>query len=282
MAMAGLNGELALRLGAFVGLLAAFALWETLRPRRKRMLRRSARWPGNLGVVLLDTLTVRLLAPAAVVGAAVIGQDFGLFARVHLPAWLAGLLGFIVLDGVIYAQHVVFHHVPVLWRLHRMHHADLDLDVTTALRFHPFEILISLGIKIAAVVIFGIPAGAVMMFEIVLNGAAMFNHANASVPERIEPWLRAFVVTPQMHEVHHSLVRQDTDSNFGFNLSVWDRLCGTYREAPTRARDDMPVVIGLSQFRDPIEARIDRMLTQPFRHDEAGVEEGAVRKQGKQ
>jgi sterol desaturase/sphingolipid hydroxylase (fatty acid hydroxylase superfamily) len=182
------------------------------------------------------------------------------------------LIGFVALDLVIYGQHVVFHKVPVLWRLHRMHHADLDIDVTTGLRFHPFEILISLGVKIAAVIALGIPVVAVLLFEVVLNATSMFNHANVSMPPALDRVLRLILVTPDMHRVHHSVVRRETDSNFGFNLPWWDRLFGTYRAAPDAGHTGM--TIGLPVFRDPHELRLDRLLTQPFRNDANAGERG--------
>lgn len=263
--------EIAIRVGLAAALFAALALWEWRAPRRPRLVARRVRWPSNLGIVVLDALIVRVLAPSALVGAALWGQGYGLFPALHVPAIVAAILGFLLLDFTIYAQHVVFHKVPLLWRLHRMHHTDLDLDVTTGLRFHPVEILISLGIKAAMIVALGVPVAAVIAFEVVLNLMAMFNHTNASVPAAVEPWLRAFVVTPQMHEVHHSIVRSDTDSNYGFNLSVWDRLCRTYRPAPTSALAGEAVTIGLTSFRDPAELRIDRLLTQPMRDDAADL-----------
>jgi len=175
------------------------------------------------------------------------------------------VLGFLVLDLVIYVQHMVFHHVPWLWRLHRMHHADLDIDVSTGLRFHPFEILISLAIKIAIVMAFGIPPVAVIVFEVVLNATSLFNHSNVSMPPWLDRIVRLVVVTPDMHRVHHSVVRDEHNSNFGFNLPWWDRLFGTYRGQPKAGHGGM--TIGLSIFRDAKELRLDRLLTQPFRQD---------------
>ncbi len=260
-----LTFEMGLRFGLALLLFMALAWWEWRAPRRARLLSRLRRWPNNLGVVTLDVALVWIGMPAFLIGAALIGQGQGLFALAGFPLWLAGLLGIIVLDGAIYAQHVMFHKVPVLWRLHRMHHSDLDLDVTTGLRFHPIEILISLIIKAGVILAFGIPFWAVLVFEVILNAMAMFNHTNAGIPAAFEPWLRAFVVTPQMHEVHHSMIRSDIDSNFGFNLSVWDRLFRTYRAMPTSALKGEAVTIGTPNFRTPNEARIDRLLTQPFR-----------------
>jgi sterol desaturase/sphingolipid hydroxylase (fatty acid hydroxylase superfamily) len=263
------TAEILVRVGAYAAVFAALAAWEFAAPRRALLAGRGPRWPGNLGVLLVDILTVRLLVPTAAVGAAVVAAEhgWGLFNLLPLPGWAAGLAGFVLLDLVIYAQHFVFHHVPVLWRLHRMHHADLDLDLTTGVRFHPIEILISIAIKIAVVMAFGIPALAVLVFEVVLNATSMFNHANVALPRRFEPVVRWLVVTPQMHQVHHSVDRVETDSNFGFNLPWWDRLFGTYRAAPKAGEAGM--TIGLPAFRDPAELRLDRLLTQPFRDDAA-------------
>jgi sterol desaturase/sphingolipid hydroxylase (fatty acid hydroxylase superfamily) len=267
------SAELAVRLAAFTGVFAVMALWEVVAPRRPWSVGRAARWPSNLGVLAVDAVLVRLLVPTAAVGVALVAAErgFGLFHVIGWPAWLAGLVGFVILDLVIYGQHVVFHHVPWLWRLHRMHHADLDFDVTTGLRFHPIEILLSLLIKIATVALFGIPAVAVVAFEVVLNATSMFNHSNASVPRRLDRVVRLIVVTPDMHRVHHSVVRGETDSNFGFNLPWWDRLFGTYRGEPAAGHDGM--TIGLPVFRDRGELRLDRLLTQPFR---APADEGTA------
>ncbi len=257
--------ELTIRLGAFAGIFLAMALWEVLAPRRPWAVGRTARWPSNLGIVVVDALAVRLLIPTAAVGVALIAADHG-FGVLHLlgwPGWIAGIAGFAVLDLVIYGQHVVFHKVPWLWRLHRMHHADLDIDVTTGVRFHPIEILLSMLIKMAMVALVGIPAGAVVAFEVVLNATSMFNHSNAAMPAWLDRVVRLLVVTPDMHRVHHSVVRAETDSNFGFNLPWWDRLFGTYRAAPAAGHDG--ITIGLPIFRDRRELRLDRLLTQPFR-----------------
>jgi sterol desaturase/sphingolipid hydroxylase (fatty acid hydroxylase superfamily) len=257
--------EPVIRLAAFAGIFLVMTLWEILAPRRPWAIGRAARWPGNLAILVVDTLAVRVLIPTAAVGVALIAasRGFGLFHLLGWPAWLAGIAGFVVLDLVIYGQHVVFHHVPWLWRLHRMHHADLDIDVTTGVRFHPLEILISMGIKIAIVALFGIPAAAVVAFEVVLNATSMFNHANARLPRWLDRVARLVVVTPDMHRVHHSVVRRETDSNFGFNLPWWDWLFRTYRAAPAAGHDAM--TIGLPIFRDRGELRVDRLLTQPFR-----------------
>src|ERR1700687_4745523 len=204
--------EIAVRVGGSAAVFAAMALWEWFAPRRHLAVGRRPRWPGNLGILAIDIIAVRLLVPTAAVGVALIAatRGWGLFAVVSLPAWAAIPLGVIALDLVIYTQHVIFHHVPVLWRLHRMHHADLDIDVTTGVRFHPLEILLSLAIKMAAVLALGIPALAVLIFEVLLNATAMFNHSNVVLPPRIERVARWIVVTPQMHQVQYSIVRAET------------------------------------------------------------------------
>jgi len=257
--------DLVIRIAAAVPIFAAMALWEILAPRRPRSVARRWRWPSNLGILVVDALAVRILIPVAAVGAALIaaGNGWGLFHAIGLRLSLAALLGFLALDLAIYAQHVAFHKAPLLWRLHRMHHADPDFDVTTGVRFHPFEILISMLIKIAVVIALGIPPVAVIAFEVVLNATSMFNHGNVTMPSWLDRALRAIVVTPDMHRVHHSVDARETDSNFGFNLSWWDRLFRTYRAAPQAGHAGM--TIGLPTFRDRAELRLDRLLTQPFR-----------------
>jgi sterol desaturase/sphingolipid hydroxylase (fatty acid hydroxylase superfamily) len=259
--------EIILRMTACTAVFAALALWEVLAPRRSLVAGRKPRWPNNLAIFVIDALAVRLLVPAAAVGVALLAAErgWGLLNVLALPGWLSAILGFVLLDFIIYVQHRVFHYVPVLWRLHRMHHADLDIDVTTGVRFHPFEILLSMLIKIAAVIALGIPALAVLIFEIALNATSMFNHSNVALPAPLERIVRWLVVTPQMHQIHHSIERMETDSNFGFNLPWWDRLFGTYRATPSAGEQGM--TIGLPTFRDPAELRVDRLLTQPFRND---------------
>ena len=218
-------------------------------------------------MAVLDTVLGRIVAPTGAVGFALFAEErgWGLFNMVALPVWLELLLALFLLDLAIYLQHRLFHYVPVLWRLHRMHHADLDVDVTTGARFHPVEILLSLGIKFLVVVPLGATPLAVLLFEIALNGTSMFNHSNVRVAPTIERVLRWLVVTPDMHRVHHSIARRETDSNFGFNFPWWDRLFGTYRPQPEAGHQAM--TLGIEQFRDSKELRLDRMLTQPFRDD---------------
>jgi sterol desaturase/sphingolipid hydroxylase (fatty acid hydroxylase superfamily) len=259
------SAEPLIRLGFFAGVLTALALWEALAPRRSQEIGRVLRWPNNLGVVAVDTIILRILFPTAAVGFAILAEErgWGLLNAVGLPAWSEVLIAVLLLDLVIYLQHVLFHSVPVLWRLHRMHHADLEFDVTTGVRFHPVEIVISMLIKIFVVAALGAPALGVLAFEVILNATSMFSHSNVRLPATIDRVLRWIVVTPDMHRVHHSIERRETDSNFGFNLPWWDRLFGTYRPEPQAGHEAM--TLGIPQFRDPKELRLDRMLLQPLR-----------------
>ena len=265
--------EPALRLGGFFGVLALLAILELRSPRRAQRFERWLRWPSNFGIVVVDTLVSRLVFPAAAVGAAVYaeGRGWGLLNRAALPDWLEILVAIVALDLVIYAQHVLFHRVPTLWRLHRVHHADLEFDVTTGIRFHPIEILLSMAIKLGAVVILGAPALGVLIFEVLLNAAAMFNHSNLKLPIGVDRVLRRVLVTPDMHRVHHSIVVRETHSNFGFALPWWDRLFRTYRAQPVAGHDGM--TIGVPEFRDRGELRLDRMLMQPLRRGRTQQEE---------
>src|SRR5260221_9233197 len=261
---ATLGYEPYIRLGAFGGVVFAMAIWELVGPRRQQTIGRHVRWPSNFGIVVLDALLVRLVFPTTAVGFPLVGdaRGWGLFHLVALPTWIAVVVSVIVLDLAIYLQHVVFHAVPALWRLHRMHHADLAFDVTTGVRFHPVEILLSMLIKLAVVAALGAPALAVLLFEVLLNATSMFSHSNIRIPEGFDGVLRWFVVTPDMHRVHHSILLRETNSNFGFNLPWWDRLFGTYRAQPAAGHEAM--TIGIEQFRDPRELGLDRMLLQPF------------------
>ncbi len=273
-----LEFEPAIRLSFFVGVFVAVALWEAAAPRRKRGLSRWRRWPSNLGIVALNTVVVRILFPVAAVAMAVNASSsgWGLFNLVELPLWVEALLAVIILDAAIYLQHVMFHAVPVLWRLHRMHHADLDYDVTTGARFHPIEIIISMLIKLAVVAVLGASPVAVIIFEVLLNATAMFNHGNIRLPLAFDAVLRLLIVTPDMHRVHHSVIAAEANSNFGFNLPWWDRLMGTYRPQPEAGHDGM--TIGINSFRDPVEQRLDKMLLQPFKDGGQGYAINAARK----
>lgn len=260
-----LEHEPLIRVGFFLSVLTVMALWEVFAPRRPQKIGRLTRWPNNLFIVGLDTLAVRLVFPVAAVGTAFMASEigWGLLNLVTLPAWLTVIVSVLVLDAAIYFQHRLFHAVPWLWRLHRMHHADLEFDVTTGLRFHPIEIILSMAIKLTVVLALGAPVLAVVIFEVLLNATAMFNHGNVRLPLRLDRYLRLFVVTPDMHRVHHSVIVRETDSNFGFNLPWWDRLFGTYRAQPEKGH--LGMTIGIEDFRTVQDLRLDRMLMQPFR-----------------
>src|ERR1700693_1469386 len=260
-----LTHEAAIRLGAFISVLTAMALWEAAMPRRPRSYSRFRRWPSNLAIVALDTAFVRILLPATAVSLALAGERRGWGLLHNLPgrAWMAVVASVVLLDVAIYLQHVMFHAVPALWRVHRMHHADLDVDVTTGARFHPIEIVLSMLIKFGAGVALGAPALGVLVFEVLLNATSMFNHGNTRIPVRLDRYLRWLLVTPDMHRVHHSTVVNETNSNFGFNLPWWDRLLGTYRDQPAAGHDGM--TIGIEPVRAARELWLDRMLSQPFR-----------------
>lgn len=260
-----LEHQTAIRLSAFLGVFAAMAAWEVLAARRPRAVPRGRRWPANLGIVVFNTVLLRLVLPMTAVAwaEAMAARGIGLFNLTPLPAAVELVAAVVLLDLAIWAQHVAFHRVPQFWRLHRVHHADVDLDVTSGARFHPIEILLSMAIKFALVAALGAPAAAVLVFEVLLNASAMFNHANVRLSRAAETVLRAVLVTPDMHRIHHSVLRRETDSNFGFCLSWWDRLFGTYRAEP--AAGQLGMTIGLAEFRAPEESRLDRLLTQPFR-----------------
>lgn len=263
-----------IRLSAFAGIFALMALWEAMAPLRQQSINRLKRWPSNLGIVALNTLLARVVFPTTAVGLAMLAEakGWGLFHVFGVPSWAAIVLGVVLLDLAIYLQHVLVHAVPALWRLHRMHHADLEFDVTTGARFHPIEILLSMVLKMMVITALGAPAVAVLVFEVLLNATAMFNHSNVRIPHRLDRVLRLVVVTPDMHRIHHSVVPRETNSNFGFNLPWWDRLFGTYRAEP--AAGQIGMTIGIEQFRDPAEQRLDRMLTQPFREGDHGYSLG--------
>jgi len=265
-----LTAEPTLSLAAFLGVLVVMVLWEIAAPRRRRDIPRVIRWTNNLALVIVDTVILRLSFPILAVGLAVMAEDrgWGLFNNLDAPVWVAVVVSMLALDLAIYLQHVMFLAVPGLWRLHRMHHADLDFDATTGLRFHPVEILISMGIKLAVVAALGPPAIAVLLFEVLLNATALFNHANIDLPRPVDRVLRLIVVTPDMHRVHHSVVPAETNSNFGFNLPWWDRLLGTYRAQPKAGHEGM--TIGIEQFRTRRDLWLDRMLIQPVRGPASG------------
>jgi len=256
--------EAAIRMAFFVGIFVAVAVAELAVPRRPLTTSKASRWFANIGIVFINTGTLRILLPATAVSLSVWveGRGWGILNHVDLPFWLKVALSVMFLDFVIYLQHVMFHAVPTLWRLHMMHHADMDFDLTTGTRFHPMEILISMFIKFAAIIVSGAPAPGVLLFEVLLNGTAMFNHGNFYIPLGVDRVLRWLVVTPDMHRVHHSIFPSETNSNFGFNLPWWDRIMGTYRAQPTRGHDGM--TIGLNQFRDPSRLTLPWLLVLPF------------------
>ncbi len=256
--------EPTLRLAAFLGMLGLMALWELAAPCRRNDLPRLLRWSNNLALVVIDSLVLRIGFPVLATGLAVLAADqgWGLFNWLALPGWLGFMLGFLLLDLAIYAQHATFHAVPWLWRLHRMHHADQDFDLTTGLRFHPGEIVVSMAVKLALVLLLGVPAVVVLLFEVMLNATAIFNHANVRLPGAVDRVLRLIVVTPDMHRIHHSVNPMETHSNFGFNLPWWDWLFHTYRAQPLLGHRNM--TIGLPIFRTRRDQWLDRMLLQPF------------------
>ncbi len=258
--------EPAIRLGFFFGVFAAMALWELLAPRRAPSVSKAWRWTNNLGIVFLNTALVRVVFPTTAVALALSAEagGWGVLNHLALPTWLKIAAAVAALDFAIWLQHVTFHAVPALWRLHRVHHADLDYDVTTGARFHPIEILLSMLIKFAAILLLGPPAVAVLIFEVALNATSMFNHGNVRLPLSLDRLLRLALVTPDMHRVHHSIEDHETNSNFGFNLSLWDRLFGTYQAQPDAGHERM--TIGIREHRDEREVdRLPGMLALPFR-----------------
>jgi len=260
--------EIAVRLAAFFGVLLILTVAELLFPRRSLRAAKGPRWFSNLALVVINSVAARLLIPLTAVAAALLTDQrgWGLLHLVHAPAWLETLLAVVALDLAIYGQHVAFHHVPALWRLHLVHHADLDFDVSTGVRFHTLEILLSALIKLVVIVLLGPSATAVVIFEVLLNATSMFSHSNLRLPLRLDRVLRRILVTPDMHRVHHSVRRQETDSNFGFNLPWWDHLFGTYRDQP--ADGHVAMTIGLPNLRN--ERQVDRLpgiLMLPLRAD---------------
>lgn len=262
-----MENEAIIRLGVFLGLFTLFAVIEAKVPRRPRTQPRNRRWVTNWGIVILDTITLRLLAlvlPLLAVGAAIDAQanGWGLMQALDVPLWLAVVAAVLIFDFAIWAQHLITHKIPILWRIHRVHHADRDMDVTTAIRFHPVEIALSMLLKIGLVYLLGPPAIGIVLFEIILNGTAMFNHANIRLPLWLDAIVRQVLVTPDMHRVHHSVHRYEHDSNYGFSLSIWDRIFGTYIAQPDAGHDDMTV--GL-EWQDDQPSKLGWSLGLPFR-----------------
>lgn len=257
-----------IRFGAFLGVFLAMGVWELAAPRRPQAISKLRRWPGNLGLSIINTVALRIFFPAAAVGAAIFAEARGLgfFQVINASEAVAVIGSVIALDLVIYLQHRLFHAVPLLWRLHRVHHTDLEFDVTTGVRFHPLEIVLSMFIKIGAITALGAPAVAVLVFEVLLNATTMFNHANIKLPQPLDRIVRLIVVTPDMHRVHHSVRPEETNSNFGFSLPWWDRAFRTYRAQPADGHDGM--TIGIEKFRDPADLHLARMLLQPVRSED--------------
>lgn len=266
-----MDTETEIRLGVFLSSFVILAVLEMLAPRRALTVSKAGRWSANLVLVGLNPLSVRLIFPVLPVGVALFcaERQWGVLNQVDFPFWLKMVVGVLALDFTIYLQHVLHHALPTLWRLHMVHHADLDIDLTTGIRFHPLEILLSMGIKLAAVAALGPPAGAVLLFEAALNATSMFNHSNLTLPAKLDRVLRLLVVTPDMHRVHHSVIIRETNSNYGFNLPWWDRLLGTYKDQPMKGHEGM--TIGLSQFRHPKQLSLPRLLLLPFVGDPGGV-----------
>ena len=260
-----LANEKVIRMSFFFGMLALIGLWELAAPKRALTISKSVRWINNLGLVFFNSFMLRVLFPAAAVGVAVFAseQGWGLFNYVEVPFWFEVVASVIIMDFVIYIQHVMVHAIPVLWRLHRLHHADLDYDVTTGARFHPIEIILSMLIKFATILLLGPAVIAVIIFEVMLNATAMFNHGNISLPKTLDKYLRLLLVTPDMHRVHHSIEDDEANSNFGFSLPWWDRLFGTYRDQPRAGHQAM--TIGINKYRDPKQVSwLPGMLMLPF------------------
>ena len=267
MLIASMTDQDLLRIAFFFGVLLVCAGLELALPRARSEIPRLLRWTNNFGLVVIDTIAVRLVFPLTIAAFAEVAEarSWGLLNLFDLPVWLALVISVVILDLVIYAQHIIFHAVPAFWRLHRMHHADLEVDLSTGLRFHPGEILISTGIKFVAVLLLGPPAVAVILFEVLLNASSIFTHANIRIPPMVDRLIRLVFVTPDMHRIHHSSSQPETDSNYGFNLSWWDRLFGTYNAQPRHGFDRME--IGLRQFRSRRDLWVDRMLIQPIFRD---------------
>jgi sterol desaturase/sphingolipid hydroxylase (fatty acid hydroxylase superfamily) len=259
-----MDHEILIRLGSYAGVFALMAALEALAPRRRLRTPKGARWLANISITVLGAVLVRFAFPVTAVAfaAATEARGWGLFNAVSLHPLLEAAFAVAALDLVIYGQHVAFHAQPLLWRLHMMHHADLDIDVTTGARFHPLEILLSMVIKLCAIAAIGPSPAAVVAFEVILNALAMFNHSNFALPLGLDTIVRVFLVTPDMHRVHHSVILKEMNSNYGFNLSLWDRLFHTYRPQPQRGHDEM--VIGLANYRDPVRLTLPRLLAMPF------------------
>ncbi len=262
--LAALDHEKYIRLYWFLGTFALMAFWEFRGARRKEKIPRKERWPHNLALTVLNALVLRMLFPAAAIGAAYLAQSqqFGLFNWVEVPALFSVLFTLVVMDWVVYYQHRAFHAFPLFWKFHRMHHTDLEVDVTTGLRFHTVEMAASMLVKSFFVLLLGAPAFGVFIFELVLNVSSLFSHSNVRMPDWLDRALRFLVVTPDMHRVHHSILPAETNSDFGFIFSLWDRLLGTYRAQPKEGHEKMKV--GLDVFHDEKYLPVLMLLEQPF------------------
>ena len=259
--------ETAVRMGSFFGVLILMAVWEVLAPRRASTVSKIVRWGNNLGLVVFNSVLLRLIFPTAAVGVTIFASEhsWGLLNYVQLPSVAAVAISIVVMDFVIYVQHILMHTIPALWRLHRVHHADLDYDFTTGVRFHPLEIIVSMLIKFSAILILGPPVIAVLMFEVILNAMSMFNHGNVKLPAFLDRNLRLLIVTPDMHRIHHSVEEDESNQNFGFNLSLWDRFFGTYRKQPRAGHEEM--VVGIQNYRGLRDVTsIQGLLLLPFRN----------------
>ena len=262
-----LTHEVAIRAGVFFGVLILMAVWEVFAPRRASTISKVVRWGNNLGLVVFNSILLRFIFPTAAVGVAIFVSEhnWGLLNFLHLPPLISVAISIVVLDFVIYFQHVLMHAIPALWRLHRVHHADLDYDFTTGVRFHPLEIIVSMLIKFVAILILGPPVAAVVIFEIILNASSMFNHGNIKLPAALDRILRLLIVTPDMHRVHHSVEKDESSRNFGFNLSWWDHLFDTYRQQPRAGHEEM--VVGIQNYRELRDVTsIHGLLLLPFRN----------------
>lgn len=258
------DNQESIRLGVFISVFTLMAVLEFIVPKKARALPRGGRWFTNWALVIIDSVALKILVPVLAVTVAQTAADkgWGIFSFLELPFWFECVAAIIILDMLIYWQHVASHHIPMLWRFHKVHHADRDIDVTTGARFHPIEIVLSMLYKLFCIVILGPAAIAVFFFEVLLNASAMFNHSNISLPKAIDAVVRRVVVTPDMHRVHHSVIIGETNSNYGFFLSIWDRLFGSYIDQPELGHDDM--VIGLQEHQDSQPASLVWSLKAPF------------------
>jgi len=259
-----IDNEVMIRLGSFTFVFIVMALWEKVAPRRALNASKIARWVNNLSITFLNSVVLKFVLPVTALGAALMArkEGYGVLNIIDIPSLPGGFIAIIALDLTIYFQHRLFHQVPLLWRLHRMHHTDMDIDVTTGARFHPIEILFSMLIKMVAILLIGAPFWSVLAFEVLLNATSMFNHSNIFMNDDIDRVVRLLIVTPDMHRLHHSVIIQETNSNYGFNLSWWDRLFNTYKDQPARGHNAM--TIGLANYRDSKYLTLPWMLVTPF------------------